>query len=66
MSSVVLKLELPVRDDNGTDELGACGANDCPWYNMTAVAQRPSDNTVMCISFLVLDAQHYSEFLVVL
>jgi len=45
----VLKLELPVTDDNSMDDLGACGANDCPWYNMTAIAERPSDSTVMCI-----------------
>jgi len=46
VSSTVLKLEAPDTGDNGTDELGACGAADCPWYNMTAVAQRPSDDTV--------------------
>jgi len=45
----VFKLELPVTDDSSMDDLGACGANDCPWYNMTAIAERPSDSTVMCI-----------------
>jgi len=34
VSSTVLKLEAPDTGDNGTDELGACGAADCPWYNM--------------------------------
>jgi len=52
ISSTVLKLEIPVTVDNSTDELEACGANDCPWYNMTAVAQRPTDSKVMCILIL--------------
>jgi len=43
-----------VTDDSGMEELSACGAADCPWYNMTAVAQRPTDNAVMCTSFVAI------------
>jgi len=62
ISSTVLKLEVPITDDNGTDELGACGADDCPWYNMPAVAQRPTDNAVKCICSLLFDTQYCSGF----
>lgn len=48
--------------DNSTDELSVCGAADCPWYNMTSVAQRPSDDMVMCISVLLFDAKYSSGF----
>lgn len=49
ISSTVLKLEVPAADDNGTDKLSMCGTADCPWYNMTAIAKRPTDNVVMHI-----------------
>jgi len=54
ISSTVLQPEAPVTDDSGMEDLGACGAGDCPWYNMTAVAQRPTDNAVMCTSLLAI------------
>jgi len=48
----VLKLEASSAGSNGTDELDACGAADCPWYNITSIAQRPSNSTVQCIQFI--------------
>jgi len=60
ISSMVLKQEVLVTEPSGMDEaeLGVCGAADCPWYNMTAVAQRPSDNIVMCICCLLFGIKH--------
>jgi len=53
ISSTVLKQEALVTDSscNGMDdseiELDVCGASDCPWFNMTVAAQRPTDHTVI-------------------
>jgi len=54
VSSTVLKQEALVTEYSGVDDLGVCGSSDCPWYNMTAAAQRPTDDTVMCICCLVV------------
>jgi len=59
---VVLKLE--VDDHYGIEELSECGAYDCPWYNMTTVAHRPSDNMVFVnqIFFTVWYFSHISFY----
>lgn len=44
ISSTVLKPP-EVNDFNETVER-KCGAKDCPWYNISQVEARPSDNTV--------------------
>jgi len=44
ISSVTLKQEL---HDSVVNEQHECGASDCPWYNMTAVAERPTDYMVI-------------------
>lgn len=46
------------------DELGACGANDCPWYNMTAIAQRPSDNTIWTMLSIYIGVASFSVIIV--
>ena len=45
ISSTILKPPVG-NNENDTVDYSKCGANDCPWYNVTAVEAKPDDTTV--------------------